>query len=211
MDELRKQLLDSMFNQLQQGMSEMSPEQLQRMKDMLAELNHMLEQRERGEEPDFEGFMDRYGDFFPEQPADARRAARADGALDGADAAAAQLDDARAARAAAGARELAARRHGSALAGRPARPEPAQRVPADGLGPADAVPRRRADAARPDEQRARPARRHRRARAHAAQRDEPRPARRGRPRPGARAARRRRGPFARPARASSPRSSRRPA
>src|SRR5881394_3915935 len=68
MEELKKQLLDSMFNQLQQGMSEMSPEQLQRMKDMLAELNQMLEQRERGEEPDFEGFMDRYGDFFPENP-----------------------------------------------------------------------------------------------------------------------------------------------
>jgi uncharacterized protein with von Willebrand factor type A (vWA) domain len=68
MEELKKQLLDSMFNQLQQGMSEMSPEQLARMKDMLAELNHMLEQRERGEEPDFEGFMDRFGDFFPGNP-----------------------------------------------------------------------------------------------------------------------------------------------
>ena len=68
MEELKKQLLDSMFNQLQQGLSEMSPEQLQRMKDMLAELNHMLEQRERGEEPDFEGFMERFGDFFPENP-----------------------------------------------------------------------------------------------------------------------------------------------
>ena len=68
MEELKKQLLDSMFNQLNQGMSQMSPEQLQRMKDMLAELNHMLEQREQGEEPDFAGFMDRFGDFFPENP-----------------------------------------------------------------------------------------------------------------------------------------------
>ncbi len=68
MEELKKQLLDSMFNQMQQGMSQMSPEQLGRMKDMLAELNHMLEQRERGEEPDFEGFMNRFGDFFPENP-----------------------------------------------------------------------------------------------------------------------------------------------
>jgi uncharacterized protein with von Willebrand factor type A (vWA) domain len=68
MDQLRQQLLDSMFNQLSQGMSQMSPEQLQRMKDMMAELNQMLEQRERGEEPDFEGFMDRYGDFFPGNP-----------------------------------------------------------------------------------------------------------------------------------------------
>src|SRR5262245_13935880 len=68
MEELKKQLLDSMFKQLNEGMSQMSPEQLARMKDMLAELNHMLEQRERGEEPDFEGFMDRYGDFFPGNP-----------------------------------------------------------------------------------------------------------------------------------------------
>jgi uncharacterized protein with von Willebrand factor type A (vWA) domain len=68
MDQLRQQLLDSMFNQLSQGMSDMSPEQLQRMKDMMAELNQMLEQRERGEEPDFEGFMDRYGDMFPGNP-----------------------------------------------------------------------------------------------------------------------------------------------
>src|SRR5258708_5617669 len=68
MEELKKQLLDSMFNQLNQGMSQMSPEQLQRMKDMLGELNHMLEQREAGEEPDFAGFMDRFGDFFPENP-----------------------------------------------------------------------------------------------------------------------------------------------
>src|SRR5215468_2970079 len=43
MDQLRQQLLDSMFNQLSEGMSQMSPEQMQRMKDMLAELNQMLE------------------------------------------------------------------------------------------------------------------------------------------------------------------------
>ena len=47
---------------------DVSPEQMQRMKDMLAELNQMLEQRERGEEPDFDGFMERYGDFFPGNP-----------------------------------------------------------------------------------------------------------------------------------------------
>src|SRR5919201_5186691 len=68
MDELRQQLLQSYFNQLSEGMSDISPEDMQRMKDMLAELNHMLEQRERGEEPDFESFMEKYGDFFPENP-----------------------------------------------------------------------------------------------------------------------------------------------
>src|SRR5215217_7438643 len=60
MDQLREQLMQSYFNQLSEGM--------QQMKDMLNELNQMLEQRERGEEPDFEGFMERHGQFFPGNP-----------------------------------------------------------------------------------------------------------------------------------------------
>ena len=68
MEELKKQLLQSYFNQMSEGMQNMSPERMQRMKDMLAELNQMLEQRERGEEPDFDGFMERFGDFFPGNP-----------------------------------------------------------------------------------------------------------------------------------------------
>ncbi|HEY6319896.1 MAG TPA: VWA domain-containing protein [Acidimicrobiia bacterium] len=68
MDKLREQLMQSYFNQMSEGMQNMSPERMQRMKDMLSELNQMLEQRERGEEPDFPGFMDRYGDFFPGNP-----------------------------------------------------------------------------------------------------------------------------------------------
>jgi len=70
MDELRQQLMESYFNQLSEGMRDVSPERMQRMKDMMSELNQMLEQRERGEEPDFDGFMERYGDFFPEDPQD---------------------------------------------------------------------------------------------------------------------------------------------
>lgn len=68
MDELRRQLLQSTFNQLSEAFQNVSPEQMQRLKDMLAELNHMLAQREAGEEPDFAGFMERYGDFFPGNP-----------------------------------------------------------------------------------------------------------------------------------------------
>ncbi|HEX6313024.1 MAG TPA: VWA domain-containing protein [Acidimicrobiia bacterium] len=68
MDALRQQLMQSYFNQLSEGMQDVSPERMQRMKDMLADLNHMLEQRERGEEPDFDGFMAKYGDFFPGNP-----------------------------------------------------------------------------------------------------------------------------------------------
>ncbi len=68
LQDLKQQLLDSMFNQMSQGLSQMSPEELQRTKDMMAELNQMLRERAAGEEPDFEGFMDRYGDMFPGDP-----------------------------------------------------------------------------------------------------------------------------------------------
>ena len=71
--------------------------------------------------------MERFGDFFPENPQNARRAARGHGPAHGGDAGHAQLDDARAAGPAAGPGRAAARGHGPALAGRPARRAPARR------------------------------------------------------------------------------------
>jgi uncharacterized protein with von Willebrand factor type A (vWA) domain len=67
-DQLRQQLMQQYVDQLSGSMQNMSPEDMQRMKDMMAALNQMLEQRQRGEEPDFDAFMERYGDFFPENP-----------------------------------------------------------------------------------------------------------------------------------------------
>jgi uncharacterized protein with von Willebrand factor type A (vWA) domain len=68
LDQLRQQLMQQYVNQMAGAVQNMTPEDMARLKDMMSELNHMLEQRERGEEPDFEGFMDRFGDFFPENP-----------------------------------------------------------------------------------------------------------------------------------------------
>src|SRR5204862_7922225 len=68
MDFLRAQDLGSYFKNLSEGMQNMSPEDLQRFRDMLAELNQMIEARDRGEPIDFDGFMERYGDFSPENP-----------------------------------------------------------------------------------------------------------------------------------------------
>jgi uncharacterized protein with von Willebrand factor type A (vWA) domain len=68
LENLRQQLTQSYFNQMSGAMRNMSPDDMARMKDMLSELNHMLDQRARGEEPDFDGFMERFGDFFPENP-----------------------------------------------------------------------------------------------------------------------------------------------
>jgi uncharacterized protein with von Willebrand factor type A (vWA) domain len=68
LEELRRQLMQQAVDQMAGAMQDLSPEDLARMKDMLAELNQMLEQRRAGEVPDFDGFMERYGDFFPENP-----------------------------------------------------------------------------------------------------------------------------------------------
>ncbi len=69
-ERLRQQVLDSYVNRMTGAVESMTPEDMDRMKDMMAELNQMLDQRSRGEEPDFDGFMERYGDFFPENPKD---------------------------------------------------------------------------------------------------------------------------------------------
>ena len=65
---LQEQVLGAYFRRLGQNLRDLSPEQLQRMKDMLAELNSMIDARERGEAYDFPGFMSRYGDLFPDNP-----------------------------------------------------------------------------------------------------------------------------------------------
>jgi uncharacterized protein with von Willebrand factor type A (vWA) domain len=68
LDQLRQQLVQQQFQQMAGAMENLSPEDMARMKDMMAELNKMLEQRANGEEPDFEKFMEEYGDFFPDNP-----------------------------------------------------------------------------------------------------------------------------------------------
>jgi uncharacterized protein with von Willebrand factor type A (vWA) domain len=68
MDKLREQLMQQYVNQMTDAVQDMSPEAMQRMKDMMAALNEMIEKRERGEDPGFEQFMEQYGDFFPENP-----------------------------------------------------------------------------------------------------------------------------------------------
>ncbi|MGZ4151787.1 MAG: hypothetical protein ACXVP3_05020 [Actinomycetota bacterium] len=68
MEHLREQVLGAHFRAMAQGMQNLTPEQLAHFRDMLAELNQMIEQRARGDEYDFDGFMQRYGDLFPDDP-----------------------------------------------------------------------------------------------------------------------------------------------
>ena len=81
--------------------------------------------------------MERYGDFFPENPAEPRRAARAHGPAHGGHAGDAQLDDARAAGAAPGPVRAAARGHGPRAGRWTSSAQNLQQLfPAAGLGPA---------------------------------------------------------------------------
>ena len=68
MDKLRQQLMQQAVDQMSSAMQNMSPEDMQRTKDMMAALNEMLEKQQAGEDPGFEQFMEQYGDFFPENP-----------------------------------------------------------------------------------------------------------------------------------------------
>ncbi|MFZ4721154.1 MAG: hypothetical protein ACOYMR_17130, partial [Ilumatobacteraceae bacterium] len=68
MDQLRQQLMQQSVDQMSSAMQNMSPQDMQRMKDMMAALNEMIERQQRGEDPGFEQFMEQFGDFFPENP-----------------------------------------------------------------------------------------------------------------------------------------------
>jgi uncharacterized protein with von Willebrand factor type A (vWA) domain len=67
-EKLRQEVLDSHFKSLMGSMQSVTPEDVARIKDMMAELNEMIAARDRGDEIDFDGFMSRYGDMFPENP-----------------------------------------------------------------------------------------------------------------------------------------------
>src|SRR3984893_11740714 len=64
MDELQQQVADTYFQNLDQGLRSMTGENMERVKDMLHDLNQMLRDRDAGRESDFDGFMARHGRLF---------------------------------------------------------------------------------------------------------------------------------------------------
>ena len=70
MEHLREEVMGAYFRSMAQGMRSMSAEEIARFRDMLAELNGLIERRDRGEltQQDFDDFMSRYGDLFPGNP-----------------------------------------------------------------------------------------------------------------------------------------------
>jgi uncharacterized protein with von Willebrand factor type A (vWA) domain len=64
LDMLQQQMGQQMFQGMQQALSQMSPEDVGDMRQMMQELNEMLEARQRGEDPGFQEFMHRWGHHF---------------------------------------------------------------------------------------------------------------------------------------------------
>jgi uncharacterized protein with von Willebrand factor type A (vWA) domain len=61
---LQQQILQQTFQGMQQALSEMTPEQIAATRQMMRDLNEMLEAKARGEDPQFEQFMHKWGHLF---------------------------------------------------------------------------------------------------------------------------------------------------
>ena len=70
-DLLRREVLDSQFTGMKQALEGATPQDMAKVKDMLADLNAMLEADAKGQHTpeQFEQFMAAHGEFFPSQPA----------------------------------------------------------------------------------------------------------------------------------------------
>lgn len=67
-ERLRSEMMQQIVDRVAEGMESVTPEDVQRTKEMLAALNEMIARRDQGEDPKFEEFMDEYGDMFPDNP-----------------------------------------------------------------------------------------------------------------------------------------------
>ncbi len=68
MDMLKKHAMQSYARDLVQNFKNMDPSALASIRHLVEAINQMLEQRLRGEEPDFQKFMEQFGDFFGPEP-----------------------------------------------------------------------------------------------------------------------------------------------
>ncbi|HJT59832.1 MAG TPA: VWA domain-containing protein [Ktedonobacteraceae bacterium] len=65
LDSLQQQMMQQFFQGMQQSLQSMTPEDIARLREMIRDLNKMLRERQEGLEPDFDSFMQKYGDYFP--------------------------------------------------------------------------------------------------------------------------------------------------
>jgi len=68
MDMLKKHALESYVKDMGQKLKDMDNSTMANMKNLVEAINLMLEQRMRGQEPDFDSFMEQFGGYFGPQP-----------------------------------------------------------------------------------------------------------------------------------------------
>src|SRR5262245_49259560 len=68
LNQLRRAMTQTFFNDIERMVKEMSAGDIARMKDMLKALNDMLVKKIAGEDPGFEDFMAKFGDMFGDNP-----------------------------------------------------------------------------------------------------------------------------------------------
>jgi uncharacterized protein with von Willebrand factor type A (vWA) domain len=68
MEMLKQAMLDSFFNNLSSQIASLTPQETQRLKEMMRELNQMLSEQMAGGQPDFQHFIQSYGDMFGPTP-----------------------------------------------------------------------------------------------------------------------------------------------
>ena len=67
-EQLRRAMTQSLFNDVEKMVQEMSQGDIERMKDMVKDLNKMLQKRIDGDDPGFDEFMEKHGDMFGDNP-----------------------------------------------------------------------------------------------------------------------------------------------
>ena len=68
--ELRKNLVERHFQDLGSAVQGMNEQDLGQLREMVRDLNQMLERKLRGEPPQYEEFMAKWGNYFPDHPED---------------------------------------------------------------------------------------------------------------------------------------------
>lgn len=68
LNDLRKSMANTFFNNIENMVNNLSDGDIERMKDMMKALNDMLVKKIAGEDPGFEDFMKEFGDMFGDNP-----------------------------------------------------------------------------------------------------------------------------------------------
>ena len=68
LNELRKAMAQTFFQDIENMVNNLSDGDIERMKDMLKDLNDMLVKKIAGEDPNFDEFMAKHGDMFGDNP-----------------------------------------------------------------------------------------------------------------------------------------------